>query len=246
MDLEAQLSQLGENIAGRLTGWLRSGVDVVVSLVITLFVLFFLYRDSGPAMESLRNLLPMSRRETDRVFERVGSTIQAVVNGSFTIAAIQAALATGMYWALGVPTAVLWGAATFICALIPVFGTIVIWLPIAIYLLIAESVVKGIVLICWGAFAVGTIDNFLYPHLVGDKLRLHTLPMFFSIMGGLSLFGMVGLILGPLTLAITLALLDIWWRRTEHGQSAEEAVAKDPAKGKMPGAVVHEQEHLPT
>jgi predicted PurR-regulated permease PerM len=236
MDVEAHLSQLGENIAGRITGWVRSGFDVITSLVITLFVLFFLYRDSGAAVQSLRNLLPMSGREADRVFERVCSTIQAVVNGSFTIAAIQALLATGMYWILGVPTPILWGAATFICALIPVFGTIVIWLPVALYLMAADSVVKGIVLFAWGSFAVGTIDNILYPYLVGDKLRLHTLPMFFSIMGGLSLFGMVGLILGPLVLAITLALLDIWWLRTNQGQSAEQAVAKDPPSVTMPGS----------
>jgi predicted PurR-regulated permease PerM len=100
----------------------------------------------------------------------------------------------------------------------------------------ADSVVKVIVLLAWGSFAVGTIDNILYPYLVGDKLRLHTLPMFFSIMGGLSLFGMVGLILGPLVLAITLALLDIWWLRTNQGQSAEQAVAKDPPSVTMPGS----------
>jgi predicted PurR-regulated permease PerM len=87
--------------------------------------------------------------------------------------------------------------------------------------------VKAAILAGWGAAAVGTIDNILYPYLVGDKLRLHTVPTFFAIVGGIALFGPAGLILGPLVLAVSTALIDIWWERTAGGQGAEEAARPD-------------------
>jgi predicted PurR-regulated permease PerM len=147
-----------------------------------------------------------------------------------------------MYWLLDVPAFAVWGALTFIVALIPVFGTFLVWGPIAIYLAATGAYVKALVLVGWGLLAVGTIDNFLYPYLVGDRLRLHTVPTFFSILGGLSLFGPAGLILGPMTLAITMALIDVWWERTTEGRAAEEAVTDtDSAAATPPGEVVHER-----
>jgi predicted PurR-regulated permease PerM len=145
-----------------------------------------------------------------------------------------------MYAALGVPGAVLWGAVTFIAALIPVFGTVLIWGPVALYLLVTGSWIKAVILVGWGMLAVGMIDNLLYPFLVGDKLRLHTVPTFFSILGGIILFGPAGLILGPLILAITIALLDIWWMRTSEGHAAEEEVTENNQAKIPPGTVLQE------
>jgi predicted PurR-regulated permease PerM len=85
------------------------------------------------------------------------------------------------------------------------------------------------------------VDNILYPYLVGDKLRLHTVPTFFSILGGIALFGPAGLILGPLTLAIAIALMDVWWHRTEGGQAAEEEVSQDDSETPPPGAVLQDR-----
>jgi predicted PurR-regulated permease PerM len=161
------------------------------------------------------------------MFSRLANTIRATVNGSVTVACIQAVLASVMYLILGVPAAVLWGATTFIAALIPVFGSVLVWGPVALYLAITGSWIKAGILVGWGILAVGTIDNLLYPFLVGDKLRIHTVPTFFSILGGIALFGPVGLIMGPLVLAITIGLLDIWWWRTAGGRPAEQAVAEE-------------------
>ena len=96
-------------------------------------------------------------------------------------------------------------------------------------------------LVGWGALAVGTIDNLLYPFLVGGRLRLHTVPTFFSIMGGLNLFGPSGLILGPLALAITMALLDVWWERTAYGQAAEEGVSQAAETPRTTGATMRQR-----
>jgi predicted PurR-regulated permease PerM len=147
-----------------------------------------------------------------------------------------------VYAILGVPGAVLWGAVTFICALIPVFGTFLVWAPIALYLAATGSVIKAAFLIGWGAVVVGSVDNLLYPYLVGDKLRMHTVPTFFAILGGLSLFGPAGLILGPMALAIAIAILDVWWERTEEGHGAEEALSRAPAPHEqVPGEVLQKR-----
>jgi predicted PurR-regulated permease PerM len=143
---------------------------------------------------------------------------------------------------LGVPGAVVWGAVTFLTALVPVLGTFIVWAPIAGYLALTGSVGKALFLVGWGGIVVGSVDNVLYPYLVGDKLRLHTVPTFFSILGGLSLFGVAGLILGPMALAIALALMDVWWHRTSHGHAAETAVAEAATpESQTPGDVLTDE-----
>jgi predicted PurR-regulated permease PerM len=154
------------------------------------------------------------------MFGQLAKTIRATVNGSLFVGLIQAILAGIMYALLGVPAAVIWAAVTFLAALIPMFGTMLVWAPVALYLALTGSLVKALILIAWSALVVGTIDNLLYPFLVGDQMQVHTVPTFFSILGGISVFGGAGLILGPLTLAITLGLLDVWWRRTADGKDA--------------------------
>jgi len=217
LNLETQLSAVAKDLAGRAGGLLKSSVNALTKLVIMLFVLFFLYRDGNRALSAVRRLVPLSERETNRMFARITDTIVATVNGSMTVALVQSVLAGVMYTILGVPAAMLWSAATFIVALVPVFGTFLVWGPIAAYLALSGSWIKALVLVGWGLLAIGTIDNILYPYLVGDRLRLHTVPTFFALIGGIGLFGPAGLILGPLVLAITIGLLQIWWSRTEEG-----------------------------
>jgi predicted PurR-regulated permease PerM len=238
--LDEQFGNIGSALASRASGILSGSVEVITQLGITLFVLFFLYRDSGPSVQALRKLLPLSDDETQRIFDRVGSTIRATVNGSLTVALVQAILATSIYLILGVPAGVLWGSVTFLMALIPVLGTFIVWAPIAAYLALTGSVGKALFLVAWGALVVGTVDNILYPYLVGDKLRMHTVPTFFSVIGGISLFGPAGLIMGPLALALAIALIDVWWLRTEHGQAAEEKIADEPEDEAGPSSVLQE------
>jgi predicted PurR-regulated permease PerM len=239
--LEEQIGAIGRAVAERASGVLSGSVGVLTQLAFTLFILFFLYRDRWQALNSLRKLVPLSEREADRVFARIGSTIAATVNGSLTVALVQAVLAGIVYALLGVPGAVLWGAVTFITALIPVLGTFLVWAPIALYLALTGSVYKAIFLVIWGGVVVGSVDNVLYPYLVGDKLRMHTVPTLFAVLGGITLFGPAGLILGPMTVAITMALMDVWWLRTEHGQAAESEISKQPVDRSEPSEIVQER-----
>jgi predicted PurR-regulated permease PerM len=121
----------------------------------------------------------------------------------------------------------LWGAVMALLSVVPVFGAFIVWIPAAIFLAATGSVGKALILTVWGTVVVGLIDNLLYPMLVGDRLRLHTAAVFVAIVGGLALFGASGLVLGPVILAVTQALIDIWRRRTRGGRTAEEALAAE-------------------
>lgn len=115
-----------------------------------------------------------------------------------------------MFWVVGLPAPVLCGAAMALFAVLPVAGTAIIWAPGAIFLALSGSWVKALVLAVWGGLVVGLIDNFLYPILIASELRFHPLAMFFAIFGGILAFGVAGVVLGPVILAVTVALLEFW------------------------------------
>jgi predicted PurR-regulated permease PerM len=136
---------------------------------------------------------------------------------------VQGALGGLMFWWLGLPAPILWGAVMGLLAIVPVLGAFVVWLPAAKFLAARGQWGKAVILLLWGTVVVGLINNLLYPILVGKRLRLHTVPVFFAIVGGLAVFGATGIILGPVILALTDAILEIWRRRTAAGRPAEEA-----------------------
>lgn len=211
-------SAAGNQVAGVLTGT----VHAIIQLFVALFALFFFLRDRAQTLGFLRKMLPISRDESDRVFRTVHHTVHATVFGHVLVAVIQGALGGLMFWLLGLPAPLLWGVVMALLSIVPVLGAFVIWVPAAIYLALSGELVKAAILTAWGSLAVGTIDNILYPVFVGSRLRLHTLPVFVSIVGGLAFFGTAGVVLGPLVLALLMAVFDIWKGRTRHGQSAEE------------------------
>jgi len=226
--VEDLVARSGEYLEAWGPAVLSGSVGVAVQLLITLLVLFYLFRDKRDIAADVRSFLPLSERETDILMRRIVDTIHATIFGSLTVAAVQGLMGGLMFWFLGLPAPIVWGAVMALLATIPVMGTFVVWAPAAVYLAASGAWVKAAILVGWGAVAIGLIDNFLYPMLVGRRLRFHPLPVFFSIVGGLALFGAAGLVLGPIVLSVTAALLDLLRRRTSRGQAAD-AVAHDAA-----------------
>lgn len=212
------LGEVVQRVAGFITQIVPQAVAgtawAAVELFLALFTLFYFFRDRGAMLGTVRSLLPLSDAEADDVFRRVADTIYATIYGSLTVALIQGALGGLMFWFLGLPSPVIWGAIMALLAVVPNLGTPVIWVPTAVILALTGQWIKAVILVAWGATAIGLIDNLLYPYLVGSRMRLHTLAVFFAMLGGLSLMGAAGVVLGPVTLAVTLALLDVWRRRT--------------------------------
>jgi predicted PurR-regulated permease PerM len=215
--IQGMAGDLGKKASAVVTG----SAWAVIELLLTLFVLFFLFRDREQSQRALRSLVPLSEQETSEVMKRVSDTVHATVYGTLLVAMIQCALGGLMFWWLGLPGANLWGAVMALLSIIPVLGAFVVWVPAAIYLAMSGQMGKALILTAWGGIVIAFIDNLLYPIFVGNRLRMHTVPVFFAIVGGLSLFGAAGLILGPVILALTMAALDIWRRRTAFGQAAE-------------------------
>ncbi|HEX5733580.1 MAG TPA: AI-2E family transporter [Blastocatellia bacterium] len=224
IDVQGEAQRAVDTIISRLSSFVTGSIWMIVELMITLFTLFFFFRDRRAVLRAMRSLVPLSEPETDEVFSRVADTISATIYGTLVVAFVQGALGGLMFWWLGLPAPLLWGVVMALLAIVPVLGPFVVWVPAAIFLALEGNWGKALILTALGVGVIAVIDNLLYPMLVGKKMRLHTLPVFFAILGGLALFGPSGLILGPVTLAITVALVDVWRRRTAGGRAAEEGV----------------------
>ncbi len=206
-------------LGGNLAGLLGNSVRILTQLVVMLFLLFFLLRDRALALASLRSLLPLHEDESTELLDRVGNTILATALGRLTIAAVQGVLAGLAFWVLGVPGVILWAFTLTACAMIPGFGSFLVWGPVAIYLGLTGHWGKAALLGLWGAVIVSTIDNILYPILVGSHMRAHTATILLSILGGIAVFGPIGIVLGPVLFTLATTLLDIWHTRTSRQPS---------------------------
>ncbi|MBI4526284.1 MAG: AI-2E family transporter [Deltaproteobacteria bacterium] len=181
-----------------------------VNLLITLMTLFFFLRDGKDFCYRLQRLLPMDPEHQERLFKNIIDTLQAVIHGSLIVAAVQGILAGFAYYFLGIPFAILWGVATAFAALIPVGGSTLVTLPASLYLFFQGSYLRGVILLIWSVGIVASIDNILRPLLIGNRIRLSVLFLFFSILGGLALFGALGVILGPVVFALLAAVLELY------------------------------------
>jgi predicted PurR-regulated permease PerM len=212
-DLGNAAKQVYSFLASRVGGFLGGSVATLTQLVLMLLLLFFLYRDREDAIRVLRSLLPLQEHQKGILLSRVHDTLQATLQGSFTIAFIQGSLGGAMFWILGIPAALVWGVFMSLMALIPSLGTFLVWMPAAVYLFLSGNQVKSLILFVWGALVISTIDNFLYPTLVGSRLKLHTVAVLFSVLGAIALIGIPGIVLGPLILNVTLTLISFWQER---------------------------------
>jgi predicted PurR-regulated permease PerM len=222
---ETQLRRAAEKIGAALPAMLAGSAAALGQLFVALFTLFFFMRDKRRILRTMRRLVPLSPNETDEIFDRIQNTISATLTGHILVRLIQGALGGIMFWFLGLPGALLWGTVMAFVSIVPVLGAFLVWVPAAIYLALTGAILKAVILTVWGAVVIGSIDNILFPLLVGNKIRMHTLPIFFAILGGLMFFGAVGIVLGPATFAVTVALIEIWRRRTEHAQTADTAAS---------------------
>jgi predicted PurR-regulated permease PerM len=227
VNVDEEIKNLMTSLRGSMSSIVRGTLWSITQAVITLFFLFFFFRDSEGVISVLRALLPLSHEEMDQVFGRLVSTIRATVSGSVIVATVQGSLGGMMFWILGLPAAGLWGFVMMVFSVIPMLGAFVVWAPAAAYLALQGSYVKAAVLTVWGVGVVGTIDNLLYPMLVGRDIKLHTLPVFVAVVGGVMIFGAAGLVLGPVILMTTLALLEVWYHRTIVAEAT--SVARAPA-----------------
>ncbi|MGD8112095.1 AI-2E family transporter [Vibrio sp. NTOU-M3] len=206
----AQLAtSFGSNIVGISAKILGDATSFLMNFFLMLFVLFFLLRDHDKIISAIRHILPLSRSQEDKLLSEIEQVSKSAVMGSF-LTAIAQGLAGGIgMWLAGFP-GLFWGTMMGFASFIPVVGTALIWIPATIYLLLTGDTTWAIFLAVWSIAVVGSIDNLLRPLLMQGSAGMNTLMIFFSLLGGIQLFGLIGLIYGPLIFAITMVLFNIY------------------------------------
>lgn len=212
-DLRAAVLERLQDLSAFLVaeGWMLVGglTSFILNSSITLFTLFFLFREGRSTRRRVAAILPLSAEQIEKLFGGIENTIIGTVYGGLVVAAVQGALTGLALWVFGIPSPVLWGVVAAFFALLPLIGTAIVWAPAAIFLLATGHWIQAILLVGWGAFVVGTIDNILRPYLISGRVQMHTLLIFFAVFGGVNVFGFLGLFIGPVILAVAITLLSL-------------------------------------
>ena len=229
--LKTHGGEIGSKVASYSFNFLGSLTNFIVSIIFAIFTMFFLFRDGDKAVDKLPDLLPLQRSQCEQLIARVRDVIGASIYGVLVIAIIQGTLGGLMFWILGIPSPLMWGVVMIVMSLIPMAGAGIVWVPAAIYLIATGHWVKAVILAVWGGVIIGSIDNFLRPKLVGDRVGLSELVLFFAVLGGLQVFGVLGIVLGPVVVAIIASLFVVFMQEEEieHLEGVEsEAQADSP------------------
>jgi predicted PurR-regulated permease PerM len=220
-DLASILSSATTWLTNLGTSVVRESLSHLLTVVLTFYLLFYFLRDRREVLRHARLLSPLTDAETDRLFAKVSDTIHGVIFGTVITAGVQGVLGGLAFWLLGLANPILWGLVMGLLAIVPILGAFLVWVPAAVYLALSGEWGKAALLTAWGGIVVGGMDNILHPVLAGGRLHMHTIPTFIAIVGGLMLFGPSGLILGPLALALTIALLEVWRARIQCGEDVK-------------------------
>lgn len=207
-----QYVKRGLEVVIQNVGVLFSGfAQIILSAFVSLTAFYYFLKDGDKLKKYFVDLSPLDDNDDEFIVTQLKSGVSSVVKGNLSIGLIQGFLTGIGFTIFGVPNAVLWGSATSIAAFLPGIGTALIIAPAIIFLFINGNIINGIGLLVWGTIAVGLIDNFLAPKLIGRGMKLHTLAVFVAVLGGMAFFGPLGFILGPLAMSVCLSLIDIYF-----------------------------------
>ncbi|HUK55741.1 MAG TPA: AI-2E family transporter [Nitrospiria bacterium] len=197
-------------LASQLSSILGNVVSFLLHTGVSLFTAFFLFRNGAGWLGWARQITPIKHEIQELVLGQVDQTVKAILYGNIIVAIAQGFLGGVGFWIAGIPSAVMWAAVMGFLSLIPIVGSFLVWLPAALILLLQGDAPHGIFLAVWGAVIVGLSDHLLRPLIIGSRTRLSTFMIFISLLGGVQAFGMLGIVLGPMVVVITLALLEAY------------------------------------
>jgi predicted PurR-regulated permease PerM len=206
-----------ENIQ-RLTGFLLKQVSnfignfsiAILSFAFTVFSMFFFFRDGDKLVARLKELLPMSEGLKHSLTLRLKEVTEASIYGGVLVAGLQGLIGGVIFWTLCLPSPIFWGTIMAILSLIPIVGPYLIYVPAAFILILSGAWVKGLILLGLGVLVMNVSENLLRPVIISSRTQIPTLVLFFSILGGIKVFGLLGIILGPVLASIVLALIEVY------------------------------------
>ncbi len=205
-----KLSDFASNAFAGTASLLSNVFNFFLSFFFVFFSFYYLLKDGQRVKDYLGGILPLDPAHGDLLIIKLERAVSGVIKGQFLVALIQGVTAVAGFLLFGVPQPLLWGAFTILAALVPTVGTSLSLIPAVIYLFVTGHIGAGVGMAIWGTLAVGTIDNFVGPKLVGRKMDLHPFLVLFSVLGGLQFFGLLGILLGPVLMAMFMALVEIY------------------------------------
>ncbi|RMO86700.1 hypothetical protein ALQ33_03872 [Pseudomonas syringae pv. philadelphi] len=176
--------------------------DFVVSVFIMLYLLYFFLRDGQELVRKIRIAFPLGEQQKRRLQLKFTRVVRATVKGNVVVAVTQGALGGFIFWALDIPSALLWAVIMAFLSLLPAVGAGIVWAPVAVYFLLSDMIWQGVVLGLFGVFVIGLVDNVLRPILVGKDTKMPDYLILISTLGGMSVFGLNGFVIGPLIAAL--------------------------------------------
>jgi predicted PurR-regulated permease PerM len=227
--VESRARDVMNTIAARTSAFVEDAAGGVLQALVAVFVLFYCFRDHHRLLARMRELVPLAPEGTDKVLTRASDAIHATIYGTVLASALQAVTGGLLFWALGLPAPVLWGAVMFVLGVLPFVGAFLVWIPAAIYLATVERYGAALALVAWGLIIAGPVCYSLYAWAAGGRMRMHPVPTLLAFIGGLAVFGISGMILGPCVLAVTAALIDVWRHRAADGVPVEAQSETKPA-----------------
>lgn len=204
------VTRWGKELFTLIPGGLSNVVTVAADFVIMAFSIFFILKDSAAFLGKIRDFMPFSEEQKDRLGRQINGIIVSTIYGGVVVAVVQGIIGGVSYAVLGMRSPVLWGLATAVASFVPLFGTAVVWGTICLYYIFTGMTAKAVILLVIGVFCISMVDSVLKPLIIGARTRMHILVIFFSVLGGINLFGLIGLIMGPLVVALFLSVLEIY------------------------------------
>lgn len=225
------------DLAGTVTSWvagqsaniIKGFGGILLSFFIMFFALYYFFKDADRITKKLMVISPLPEEYERRLFHKFKEISLATLYGIFLTSIVQGIIGGIGFAIAGIPHALFWGTAIALFSLIPVVGTSVVWLPASIILIATGNLTSGIFLFCWGILIVSTVDNFLRAYFIGGRTNTNQLLMFLSVFGGIGMFGLVGVIFGPLILTLFFTFLHIYeleYDKVLHRKRAVKAVSK--------------------
>ncbi len=196
-------------IISNLSQSITNMVGIIFNFILTIFTVFFFLKDGPVYLKKVLNYLPFSEGELERLTRLIKDIIISTIYGGVLVAFIQASIGGITFYLLGISTPVIWASMIAIASFIPILGAFSVWGPIAGYLFLTGSVFKGVILTIVGGIGISTIDNILKPIIIGGRTKMPAIVIFFSVLGGIKEFGLIGLVAGPLIVALFVSLIEI-------------------------------------
>ncbi|MCX7793755.1 MAG: AI-2E family transporter [Thermodesulfovibrionales bacterium] len=206
----ASITSVSKAILNNITRGITNIIGFAINFIFMIFALFFFLIGGPYYLKKVLEYLPFSEYEKKRLTCLVRDIIISTIYGGVVVALIQAFIGGISFWILGIPTPVIWGSAIAIASFIPILGAFSVWGPAALYLFLTGSILEGFILTAIGALGISTVDNILKPIIIGSRTKMPTIVLFFSVLGGIKEFGLIGLIAGPLVVALFIAVIEIF------------------------------------